>query len=69
MNEKEWNEGAGMDFSRADAVDAALLNRFLWQDAMGDKPMFEPKHKVFPATQKNREEAKSSRQNQERDLD
>ena len=69
MNEKEWKEGADMDFSRADAIDAALLNRFLWQDAMGDKPMFAPKHNVFPATQENREEAKSSRHRKERDLD
>src|SRR5262249_18467791 len=69
MNEKEWKEGASMDFSHADAIDTALLNRFLWQDAMGDKPMFVPQHKVFPAMQENREEAKASRKKKEKDLD
>jgi DNA-binding beta-propeller fold protein YncE len=69
MNEKEWKDGAGMDFSRADAIDAALLNRFLWQDAMGDKPLFEPQHNVFPATRESREEAGSSRKKKEKDLE
>jgi DNA-binding beta-propeller fold protein YncE len=50
MNEKEWKEGAKMDFSRADSVDTVLLNQFLWQDAMGETPMPAPKHDVFPAT-------------------
>jgi DNA-binding beta-propeller fold protein YncE len=69
MNEKEWKEGASMDFSRADAIDTALLNRFLWQDAMGDKPMFAPQHSVFPATEEGREEAKPSRKKKEKDPD
>ena len=70
MNEKEWREGASMDFSHADAVDTALLNRFLWQDAMGDKPMFVPQHNVLPAsTEEARQELKSSRKKKEPDLD
>lgn len=69
MNEKEWKEGANMDFSHADTIDTALLNKFLWQDAMGDKPMFAPQHSVFPATQESHEEAKSSRKKKEKDLD
>ena len=69
MNEKEWKEGANMDFSRADAVDTALLNRFLWQDAMGDKPMPEPRHTVFPAAQEAREDAKAARERKERKRD
>jgi len=67
MNEKEWKEGAGLDFSRADAVDAALLNKFLWQDAMGDKPIFEPQHNVLAAGQESRDETKSARKKKEKD--
>jgi DNA-binding beta-propeller fold protein YncE len=66
MNEKEWKEGAKMDFSRADAVDTALLNRFLWRDAMGETPMPAPKHNVFPAAH---EAADSSRKSKKKDLD
>jgi DNA-binding beta-propeller fold protein YncE len=69
MNEKEWKEGASMDFSRADAVDTALLNKFLWLDAMGDKPMPAPNHSVFPATQEAHEEKKTHRKAKEKDLD
>jgi hypothetical protein len=70
MNEKEWREGASMDFSHADAIDSALLNRFLWQDAMGDKPMFVPQHNVLPAsTEEARQEVKASRKKKDRDLD
>ena len=65
MNEKAWSEGAKMDFSRADAVDTALLNQFLWQDAMGERPMPEPRHNVFPATQ----ETKMTRKSKEKDRD
>ena len=36
-NTKEWNVGKNLDFSRADAADAAVLNRFLWEDRMGDR--------------------------------
>ncbi len=49
-NAKEWEEGENADFSRADAVDTALLNKFLWQDRKGNIPMPPPQHNVFPAT-------------------
>jgi DNA-binding beta-propeller fold protein YncE len=50
MNTKDWKEGKNLDFSHADAVDSALLNKFLWKDRMGDVPMPPPQHNVFPAT-------------------
>ena len=37
-----------MDFSRPDAAGAARLNRVLWQDRKGSKPMPAPKHTVLP---------------------
>ncbi|MDB6082522.1 MAG: hypothetical protein JWN43_403, partial [Gammaproteobacteria bacterium] len=46
-NTKEWKLGKNLDFSRADAVDAAVLNKFLWQDRMGDRPMPAPRSTVF----------------------
>ncbi|HYL61208.1 MAG TPA: beta-propeller fold lactonase family protein [Candidatus Methylomirabilis sp.] len=49
MNTTEWKEGKNLDFSRADAVDTAVLNKFLWKDRMGDAPMPAPQHNVFPA--------------------
>lgn len=64
-NEKEWKEGAKMDFSRADAVDTALLNQFLWKDRMGDAPMPAPQHNVFRATTGT----KSGRKAKLKDLD
>jgi hypothetical protein len=70
MNEKEWKEGASLNFSRADAVDTVVLNKFLWLDAMGDKPMPEPQHNVLPAsTVESHQELKSSRKKKEKDLD
>ena len=48
MNTKPWPEGAKLDFSHADAVDTALLNRYLWKDRKGDQPMPKPQHHVFP---------------------
>jgi hypothetical protein len=48
MNTEEWKEGGNLDFSRADAVDTALLNKFLWKDRKGDIPMPAPQHDVFP---------------------
>ncbi|MGC1616545.1 MAG: beta-propeller fold lactonase family protein [Candidatus Acidiferrum sp.] len=50
MNTKEWKAGKNLDFSHADAVDTALLNKALWKDRMGDVPMPPPQHNVFPAT-------------------
>jgi DNA-binding beta-propeller fold protein YncE len=49
MNTEEWKEGENLDFSHADAVDAAFLNRYLWKDRKGDIPMPPPEHNVFPA--------------------
>jgi hypothetical protein len=46
-NTKSWAEGAKLDFSHADAADTAVLNRFLWRDRMGEKPMPPPQHNVF----------------------
>ncbi|HEY6292777.1 MAG TPA: bifunctional YncE family protein/alkaline phosphatase family protein [Terriglobia bacterium] len=40
---------ARMDFSHADAVDTASLNRILWRERKGDAPMPPPRHAVFPA--------------------
>jgi hypothetical protein len=48
MNTKDWKEGANLDFKHADAIDTALLNKFLWQDRMGEAPMPSPQHNVFP---------------------
>jgi len=38
-----------LDFSHADAIDPAILNRILWRDAKGKQPMPAPRHTVFPA--------------------
>ena len=48
VNTKEWVEGKKLDFSHADAVDTAILNKFLWQDRMGSIAMPPPQHKVLP---------------------
>ena len=59
INTKEWKEGKNLDFSHADAVDSVVLNKFLWEDRMGDKPMPAPKFTVFPpssSTKGGREE-------------
>jgi hypothetical protein len=65
MNEKEWEAGKNMDFSHADAVDAAVLNQVLWQDRMGATPMPAPQHNVFGTAP----ETKSGRMAKEKDLD
>jgi DNA-binding beta-propeller fold protein YncE len=38
---------AKMDFTHADAADPSVLNKFLWHDRMGDRPMPPPRHTVF----------------------
>ena len=48
MNTKEWKEGENLDFSHADAADTLVLNKFLWQDRMGNTPMPAPRFAVFP---------------------
>jgi len=58
MNTKDWKEGKNLDFSHADAVDTALLNKSLWKDRMGDAPMPPPQHNVFPATVANKSSKK-----------
>jgi DNA-binding beta-propeller fold protein YncE len=50
-NAKEWKEGKKLDFSHADAVDTAVLNRFLWHDRKGSIAMPAPRHNVFPASE------------------
>ena len=48
VNTEEWKEGETLNFGRADAVDTALLNEFLWHDRMGNVPMPAPRHDLFP---------------------
>ncbi len=43
----EEEESAKMDFSRPDAVDAAVLNQILWRDRKGNQLMPPPKHTVI----------------------
>lgn len=43
-------ESAAMDFTHADAVDTALLNRILWRDRKGNQPMPSPKHGLVMGT-------------------
>jgi hypothetical protein len=43
-----------MDFHHADAADNVVLNKFLWQDRMGDTPMPVPNFNVFPASPPNK---------------
>jgi DNA-binding beta-propeller fold protein YncE len=45
-------ESMKMDFSHADAVDTAKLNRILWRDRMGKRPEPKPQHNVLPASAK-----------------
>ena len=51
MNTEDWKEGKNLDFSRADAIDTAILNKFLWKDRKGDIPMPAPQHNVFPSAE------------------
>ena len=48
MNTKEWKEGKNFDFSHADAADSMALNKFLWEDRMGETPMPAPRFNLFP---------------------
>jgi hypothetical protein len=45
---RSWKERINPDFSHADAADNTVLNKFLWQDRMGDAPMPAPNYNVFP---------------------
>ena len=62
-NAKDWKEGMNLDFSHADAADHVVLNRFLWEDRMGDKPMPPPRFTLFPQSKPSKEE----REERERD--
>jgi hypothetical protein len=64
VNTKDWKEGATLDFSHADAADNVVLNRFLWQDRMGNVPMPAPKFNIFPPSTKP---AKNKREGRDRD--
>jgi hypothetical protein len=54
VNTQDWKEGENMDFHHADAADNVVLNKFLWQDRMGDTPMPVPNFNVFPASAPNK---------------
>jgi DNA-binding beta-propeller fold protein YncE len=58
-NTKEWSAGRSLDFGHADAADSAILNKFLWEDRMGDLPMPAPRFTVFapPSARSSREAA------------
>lgn len=43
VNTKEAPEAANLDLSQPDASDAALLNKMLWKDRMGNRPMPPPR--------------------------
>ncbi len=47
INELNDAATAHLDFSHADAANPAILNRFLWRDRMGNRPMPAPRHAVF----------------------
>jgi DNA-binding beta-propeller fold protein YncE len=53
VNKKDWKEGANLDFSRADAADNSVLNKFLWQDRMGTTSMPAPQHHIFSLSVEN----------------
>jgi hypothetical protein len=56
INTREWKEGKNLDFSHADAADSAVLNKFLWEDVMGERPMPAPKFSVFPPSSPAKDE-------------
>ena len=56
INTREWKEGKNLDFSHADAADSAVLNKFLWEDRMGERPMPAPKFSVFPPSSPAKDE-------------
>ena len=47
-NTKAAAASAKMDLEHADAADSSTLNRMLWRDAKGNRPMPAPRHTVFP---------------------
>ena len=47
VNGKDSEEARNLDFSHPDASDAALLNRVLWRDRMGERSMPPPRHSTL----------------------
>jgi DNA-binding beta-propeller fold protein YncE len=47
VNAQDSAEARLLDFSRPDASDAALLNRMLWKDRMGERPMPAPRRAML----------------------
>jgi hypothetical protein len=47
VNAQDSAEAQLLDFSRPDASDAALLNRMLWEDRMGGRPMPAPRRAML----------------------
>jgi len=47
VNAKDSEESRKLDFTHPDASDAGLLNRVLWKDRMGERPMPEPRRSLF----------------------
>ncbi len=47
VNARDSAEARLLDFSRPDASDAGLLNRMLWKDRMGNRPMPVPRRAML----------------------
>jgi len=47
VNAKDSEEAGRLDFSRPDGSDAGLLNRVLWKDRMGERPMPAPRRSTL----------------------
>jgi hypothetical protein len=47
---------AKLDFSHADANDAALLNRIIWKSVKAKQPMPKPVYRIFPKTASNKDD-------------
>jgi DNA-binding beta-propeller fold protein YncE len=47
VNSKDSEDTRNLDFSRPDASDAALLNRVLWRNRMGNRPMPAPRRSAL----------------------
>jgi DNA-binding beta-propeller fold protein YncE len=47
VNPRDYDQGAKLDYSRPDAIDAGLLNRLLWEERWGERPMPAPKHSTL----------------------
>ncbi|HZP18403.1 MAG TPA: phosphoesterase, partial [Terriglobales bacterium] len=54
--ERGGKQSSKMDFTRPDAINAALLNKILWRDRKGKAAMPEPRHSVFPADKRHHDD-------------